>query len=320
MLPTPNDLTEQDVWQHFPDDETARQYLEEIRWPNGPVCPHCKNDTKEKIWKLTANKEKKIREGLYQCNVCGKQFTVTIGTIFEDSHIPLRKWLIAWWLLCSSKKGISALQIKRMLKLGSYHTALFMMHRIRHALHDEVFSDKLSGVVECDETYVGGKENREQYESDSQKVPVVSMLERGGRVRSQVMPRVTGNNLKKAVRDNVERCSRLMTDDHLGYRGLKWEYEHGVVKHKAKEYVRGDIYTNTVEGFFSLLKRGIVGTFHSVSGKYLPLYMAEFDHRWNHRKTTDDERAVAGLHKIEGKRLTYKMPKTPGPNARALVD
>src|SRR5437762_10393046 len=157
MLPTPDDLTLDEIQSRFGTDEKARQYLEEIRWPNGVVCPHCKNEDEKRIWEIKENLEKKIRAGLYHCAKCGKQFTVTVGTIFEDSHIPLRKWLVAWYLLCSSKKGISSLQIQRMLGLGSYRTALFMMHRIRYALAQPEFTTFLKGVVEMDEMLVGGK-------------------------------------------------------------------------------------------------------------------------------------------------------------------
>ena len=150
LLPTPKDLTLDKIQQRFASDETAREYIESLLWPNGAVCPHCQNNDQEKIWKITANKEKKIRAGLHRCAACDKEFTVTVGTIFEDSHIPLRKWLIAWYLLCSSKKGISSLQLQRLLELGSYRTALFMAHRIRHALKENGYADKLDGTVEAD--------------------------------------------------------------------------------------------------------------------------------------------------------------------------
>src|SRR5229473_2701967 len=157
MLPTPEDLTFDQIQLHFGTDEAARAYLEQIRWPDGVVCPHCKNAKQGRIWEIKENPKKKIRAGLYHCAECGKQFTVTVGTIFEDSHIPLRKWLVAWYLLCTSKKGISSLQIQRMLGLGSYRTALFMMHRIRYTLAHPGFVGMLSGGVEMDETYIGGK-------------------------------------------------------------------------------------------------------------------------------------------------------------------
>jgi transposase-like protein len=304
---SPEDLTIDEVWQRFSTDDAAREYLEGIRWPDGPVCPHCGNAAdKAKIWKVEADPEKEIRPGLYECGNCDKQFTVTVGTIFEDSHVPLRKWMVAWWLINTSKKGISALQIQRMLGLGSYRTALFMMHRIRHALQDPAFTGKLSGTVEIDETYVGGKQRGVGSGSKEGKTPVVSLVERGGDKRSQIMERVTGKNLRQAIKDNVEICSRVMTDDSFAYRGLVPKYDHAAVKHSRGEYVRGDVHTNTVEGSFSLLKRGIVGTFHSVSRKHLPLYLAEFDHRWNHRKVSDGQRTVAGLRKVSGRRLTYK--------------
>src|SRR6266550_925979 len=198
MLPTPVDLTLDEIQSHFGTDEKARRYLEEIRWPNGVVCPHCKNADHKRIWEIKENPEKKIRAGLYHCAECGKQFTVTVGTIFEDSHIPLRKWLVAWYLLCSSKKGISSLQIQRMLGLGSYRTALFMMHRIRHALAHPAFTGMLKGVVEVDETYVGGKApgmGKKGRCVSGNKTCVVSLVERGGKSRSFVLDRVTSANL-----------------------------------------------------------------------------------------------------------------------------
>jgi transposase-like protein len=213
-------------------------------------------------------------------------------------------------MLCSSKKGISSLQLQRNLELGSYRTALFMTHRIRFALKDPSFSDKLSGTVEVDETYVGGKQSGVGRGSKQNKVPVVSLLERGGRVRSQVMRHVTGKNLKQVIKDNVTICADVNTDDNYAYRGLEPKFNHYVVKHSAKEYVRREknrlVTTNGVEGFFSLLKRGVVGTFHHISEQHLPLYLAEFDHRHNCREMTDGERTVNGLQKVEGKRLTYR--------------
>jgi transposase-like protein len=310
LLPTPSDLTIDQVWVRFSNDEVAREYLEAIRWPNGATCPHCKS---QKVWKLAANGACKIRHGLYECSHCDKQFTVTVGTIFEDSHIPLRKWMVAWWLLCSSKKGISSLQIQRMLGLGSYRTALFMMHRIRHALRDPVFNEKLTGIVEADETYVGGKPRHNTGDHTrgrgTSKTPVFAVVQRNGNVRSQVVARVTGETLKKAIRDNVDPSAKVITDEFTGYKNLYWLYQHDTVNHSAREYARGNVHTNTIESVFALLKRGVYGTFHSVSKKHLPLYLAEFDHRWNYRKTSDGVRTVAGIQKAEGKRLMYKQPK-----------
>jgi transposase-like protein len=309
LLPTPKELTLDQINQRFASDETARAYWESIHWPNGPVCPHCKNADAKRIYKVTPNVAKKIRAGLYHCAECNSQFTATIGTIFEDSHIPLRKWLIAWYLICSSKKGISSLQLQRNLGLGSYRTALFMAHRIRHALQDPVFNDKLQGTVEADETYVGGKTRGHGRHFMGNKVPVFALVERGGRVRSQVMKHVTGKNLKAVLKANVEPASTIMTDELPAYRKATKDFaSHQAVNHSAREYVRGLAHTQSVDGFFSLLKRGVVGTFHHISEQHLPLYLAEFDHRHNTRLLTDGERTVIGLKKANGKRLTYKQP------------
>ena len=305
------DLTLIQLIDRFGTDEKARKHLESIRWSEGIACPHCKCTDQTKFSEIAANPEKKVRAGLRWCANCEKQFTVTIGTIFEDSHIPLRKWLIAWYLICASKKGISSLQLQRLLELGSYRSALFMAHRIRYALQDPAFTDKLDGIVECDETFVGGKVKGKGKHFMGNKTPVVSLLERGGNVRSQVVRHVTGNNLKKVLRKHIAPSATIMTDDFRGYltaaRGFA---SHQSVNHSAKEYVRGMAHTNSVEGFFSLLKRGVVGTFHHVSEQHLPLYLAEFDHRHNYRKSTDGERTVAGLKMVEGKRLTYQ-PRCP---------
>ena len=185
--------------ERFSTEETAREYLEAIRWPNGPVCPHCQNANQEKIWEIKANKDKKIRAGLRECVECGKQFTVTVDTIFEDSHIPLQKWLVAWYLVASSKKGISALQIQRSLGLGSYRTAWMMMHKIRHAMKDKAVDQMLDGVLEADETYVGGKPRPVWRQTIGNgwlspkfqvKTPVVALVQRGGKIRTKVMARV----------------------------------------------------------------------------------------------------------------------------------
>jgi len=316
MLPTPVDLTLDEIQSRFGTDEKARRYLEEIRWSDGVVCPHCKNAKQTRIWKIEENPEKKIRAGLYHCAECDKQFTVTVGTIFEDSHIPLRKWLVAWYLLCSSKKGISSLQIQRMLGLGSYRTALFMMHRIRYALAQPEFTTYLKGVVEMDETYIGGKatgSGKTGRARNSNKACVVSLVQRGGQGRSFVLDRVTSENLHRKIDEHVIEGSIVVTDDYSGYRNIPPVYDHKSIKHSAKKYVRreGDfkVHTNTVESKFSLLKRGIVGTFHQVSKKHLPLYLAEFDHRFNHRKDTDGQRTVSALKCAEGKRLTLKPLK-----------
>jgi len=311
LFPTPEDLTLDEIQSRFADDDKAREYLEAILWPNGVVCPHCKQSDQSAFWKIEENKKKEIRGGLRQCIPCGKQFTCTVGTIFEDSHIPLRKWLVAWYLICSSKKGISALQIQRMLGLGSYRTAWMMMHKIRYALQAPQFKDKLSGTVEVDETYVGGKKRGMGNAYKGNKTAVVALVERNGAVRSQVVPVVTGKNIRKMLLGNVDKTTDIFTDTFQVYlKATKGFKSHQSVNHHKKEYVRGNVHTNTVEGYFSLLKRGVIGTFHHVSKKHLPLYLAEFDHRYSARKVTDGERTVESLPKAAGKRLTYKAPKS----------
>jgi transposase-like protein len=308
-FPTPEGLTLPEIFAHFSTEEKARSYLEYVRWPLGPVCPHCQNKNESAIWKIEPNPKKKIRAGLYHCNACGKQFTVTVGTIFEDSHIPLQKWIVAWYLLCSSKKGISSLQIQRQLGLGSYRTALFMMHRIRFALKDPSFTKKLSGTVEVDETYVGGKKKGMGRRYVGNKTPLVAMVERRGKVRSMVMEKVDSANIKAMLKEHVQTSANLVTDESKPYPTAARDFaSHQTVNHSIQEYARGEVHTNTVEGYFSLIKRGIIGTFHSVSKKHLPLYLAEFDHRYNHRKVSDGERTLEGLAKIEGKRLVYREP------------
>lgn len=310
---TPISLTLEGIFDFFSTEEKARTYFESVRWANGVYCPRdlCGNADEKRIWKLTANSAKKIRAGLYQCAECKRQFTVTVGTIFEDTHIPLRKWLVAWYLLCASKKGISAHQIWRMLDLGSYRSAWYMMQRIRVALKDRLFTDKLSGVVESDETWVGGKAKgvgSGRYRE--KKTPVMTMIERGGRLRSKVMDRVTAATLRDALRQHVDRSAVLMTDDYGGYRTIGKEFsEHHAVNHLRGEYARGTAHVNTAEGFFANLKRGLHGVYHHVGAKYLDLYLGEFDHRFSHRKAGDGAVTLEGIKKVEGKRTTLSELK-----------
>jgi transposase-like protein len=309
--PLPESFTLDNILANFSTDEQARAFLEKWLWTNGPTCPRCGSNNPERVYRMTG---KSTRPGLLNCKDCRRQFTVTVGTIFEDSHIPLRKWLVAWYLLCASKKGISSLQLQRILDLGSYRTALFMTHRIRHALKDESFPKKLAGTVEVDETYVGGHRRGSGSGFVDNKIAVVSLVERQGNVRSMVMERVTATNLKAAINEHVAPQSTVCTDEAPKYTTLPAHFHHYSTCHKKNEYAKRInskfvAHSNTVECTFSLLKRGIMGTFHSVSKKHLPLYLAEFDHRWNNRKVTDGERTVNGLKKARGKRLTYKAIK-----------
>lgn len=319
MTKTPSNLTLTEIAAHFGTDEAARAYLEAVRWPNGPVCPHCDNKDEKPIYPIAANPAKGIRAGLRQCAKCEGTFTVTVGTIFEKSHIPLRKWLIAWYLLCTSKKGVSAAQIQRMLEIGSYRSAWFMMHRIRYALREPIFKDRLGeggGIVEVDETYVGGKPRLGGKPSKkgrgTKKIPVVSLVERGGRVRSRTVSKVTGQTLRQVMDEHLHPSANIITDELQAYRAPGMRYaSHSTVAHGKKEYARGDVHTNTVEGYFSLFKRGVNGTFHHIGAHYMDQYLAEFDFRYNHREINDGARTIKGLQKVEGKRLVLRRPAYP---------
>ncbi|MCB0220741.1 MAG: IS1595 family transposase, partial [Chrysiogenetes bacterium] len=215
IIEDPTHLGMLEILDRFSTDEKARKFLEAIRWPEGPVCPHCGNCDKARVYKVTPNKAKKVREGLYKCAECSKQFTVTVGTIFEKSKVPLRKWMLAWYLVCSSKNGISALELQRHLKLGSYRTAWHMLHRIRYALKDPVFDDQLSGEIEADEVYLGGKpksmkkfmsaaeKKARRIKANAKKMPVVSVMERGGRVRSFSVTKVNGESVREILLEHV---------------------------------------------------------------------------------------------------------------------
>jgi transposase-like protein len=308
----------------FQNEDAAREHLEALHWPEGPFCPHCGSVKATRLppqrgRKTKAHPEGAIRSGVVQCNDCRQQYTVTVGTVFESSKVPLHKWLYVNHVLCSSKKGTSAHQIARNIGV-SYKTAWFMMHRIREAMKD-THSGPMGGygeTIEADETYVGGKvKNRsnkqrrlgqKQLSPFRDKQPVVSLVERNGRVRSFHVANVTGETLRSILVTNAHRGSWLMTDDHNGYKAVGSEFRgHGVVAHSRGEYGRlGVFHTNTIEGFFSLLKRGIIGTYHHVSEQHLGRYTAEFDFRYNTRKLDDFERADESLLGAVGKRLTYR--------------
>jgi len=304
------------ILEKFSTEESARTYLESVLWPNGPVCPHCGNTDKNRISRIPENPRAKVRPGLYRCAECCKQFTVTIGTICEDSHIPLRKWVIAFYLICSSKTQISALQLQRQLELGSYRTALFMSHRIRYALQEGSFPAKLQGVVEADETYIGGKARGKGRGYVGNKTPVVALVERDGEVRSQVATMVTGEAIGELLQKHVDARANLNTDESQVYTKAGKEFaSHDTVNHSKEEYARVDeasgrkASTNTVEGFFGNSKRSLNGTHHSISAEHVGLYFAELDFKYNFRKVRDGERTYQALRRIGGKRLMLKTPK-----------
>ena len=295
------------------EEGAAVIFLEHQRWGGTPACPHCGSTA---VYQMKDRDGTRNKRYLWRCQEkeCGKQFTVRVGTVFEESRIPLRHWCYAFWAACASKKGVSALQIRRMTGI-SYKSALFMMHRIRFAMADEPGTpEPLTGTVEVDETYVGGKprvyQNGERVSPVSNKTPVVAMVQRGGEVRAMVMPKVNAKNLKAEMHANIDRSARLMTDEASVYKTVGKDFAggHETVVHSLGEYARGDATTNTVEGFFSILKRGIYGTFHSVSKKHLHRYVSEFQYKYNTRKLNDGDRTTMAIRKADGKRLIYKEP------------
>ncbi len=291
---------------HFSDENKARKYLEKIRWASGIECPHCKAIDGHYKFTPQATSKSPARNGTWKCKKCRKQFSVTVGTIFESSHIPLNKWLFAIYLLCSSKKGMSANQLHRMLGI-TYKSAWFMAHRIRYAMTQQPFAKKLGGIVEVDETYIGGKGRGKRGRGAIKKTPVVALIERKGKVISTPIKRVTAKNLRTIIKENVNKRATLMSDDFMSYRYLNIaSLKHNIINHSKKEYVRGDIHTNTVEGYFSLLKRGIIGIYHHVDKHHLHRYLSEFDFRYNNRKSSDSESTIRALLASKGKRLMYR--------------
>jgi transposase-like protein len=292
----------------FHDATKAREWLESHLWPDGPICGHCGS----------VNDATPIdgRPGLYQCNAkeCRSQFTVMVGTVFERSHIPLNKWLLAAFLICASKKGMSAHQLHRMLGV-SYKSTWFMMHRLREAMRPAKYPTVLGGkdeIVEVDETFVGGKATNRKSRRVRKKQAVVALVQRGADVRTFPIKRVNSRTLNSLLRHQVSKKSYLMTDDSNIYPKIGKKFaRHSAVNHSIEEYVRGGAHVNTAENYFSILKRGINGVYHHVSHEHLPLYLAEFDFRYNARSglgVDDPSRADRLLKGIVGKRLTYRRP------------
>jgi transposase-like protein len=287
------------------DPVAARKHLEAIRWPDGPVCPHCGS------FDVTRLEGAKHRDGLIQCNEkeCRQQFTVTVGTVFERSKIALNKWLLCNHLLVSSKKGMSAHQIHRMLGV-TYKTAWFMCHRLREAMKPAGGEPPLGGFtkfVEADEMFVGGSQTNRAYRAVAPKMVVVSLVERGGQARSFHVANVNAKTVRALIVTNVDRKSHLMTDESKVYTRVGREFStHHSVDHRF-EYARpGGFHSNTVENFFSIFKRGVIGTYHHMSEAHLHRYTAEFDFRYNTKDISDHERADLSLQGISGKRLTYR--------------
>jgi transposase-like protein len=294
----------------FQDEDKAREALEIFVWPHGPVCPHCGNIDQARIAKAQGNA---VRPGLYYCSECNGQFTATVGTVFEHSKIPLTKWWLAMHLTGSSKKGISAHQIHRSLGV-TYKTAWFMMHRIREAMNPAMPSPigGTNKVVEADESYVGGKAKNRAYKPEPKKHIVMTLVERGGEARSYHVKNANAKTLRDTAVKIASRKSYLATDENAAYTKLGKEFDgHGTVNHSANEYARlgGFIHVNSAENYFSIFKRGVIGTFHHVSEQHLHRYLAEFDFRYNNRSglgIQDKERVSKIAAGITGKRLTYR--------------
>jgi transposase-like protein len=290
---------------HFRDDNAARQYLEAMLWPDGPVCPHC-----GVVNHAYATK----RPGVYRCaeKVCRKDFTVTMKTVMERSKIALHKWLQAFHLMCSSKKGVSAHQLHRTLGV-TYEAAWFMAHRIREAMRAGGLAPPMGsggGVVEADETFIGRKRGARVRTGYGHKMVVMTLVERGGKARSFQVDRAGRETAEKIIRENVSREARLMTDSASYYRRGQFDVaEHQTVDHDAEEWARGEAHTNTVESYYSVFKRGMKGTYQHCREKHLHRYAAEFDFRHNTRTAlgyNDGERAALAVQGAAGKRLTYR--------------
>jgi len=299
----------------FLDETKAREWLEARVWPEGPVCPHCGNADQDKI---TALQGKAHRPGLYQCAECREQFTVTVGTVFERSKIPLSKWLAALFLMTASKKGVSAHQVHRMLGI-SYKSTWFMMHRLREAMRPASLSPMGGSgkVVEADETYIGklaGSPKGRRKPGPAFRNIVMTLVERGGSARSFHIDATTLNEVTKIVRENVKKETIVNTDEGVWYQQLGGHFfSHDTVNHSQKEYVRDDITTNTVEGYYSIFKRGMKGVYQHCSEKHLHRYLAEFDFRYSNRSklgVDDATRAALLATGIKGKRLTYRRPNS----------
>jgi transposase-like protein len=281
-----------------------------LRWGNAPLCAHCGGTNVRKMTDATGQRRNK--RFLWRCHDCKRQYTVRIGAVYEESRLPMRHWAYAFWRAATSKKGVAALQIMRHCQI-TYRSALFLMNRIRFAMAPDG-AEKLTGTVEVDETYVGGKpryKGNNPRGRGTSKTPVFAAVERQGSIRRRVVADVTAETLKDAVRQEVDLQSRIISDDYPAYNGLGKEYAggHDSVCHSTREYVRGDVHTNTAESSFALLKRGIHGIYHNVSREYLHRYLWQFDFLWNNRMLNDGERTALAVASADGKRLRYRSPE-----------
>jgi transposase-like protein len=286
------------LMEDFDTDQECRECLTELRWRDGIECPRCN-------CKSVSTKQAR---GQYDCNSCRYQFSATSGTIFHDSHLPLTKWFAAVYLMCESKKGISALQLKRTLKV-SYKTAWYLCHRIRATMETDQ-SEKLKGVVEVDETYIGGRYDRRRHRGPWEKQPVVGMIERGGKFEAQTIPTASKRILVGIIKERVEPSATVFTDELRAYKSVSKTHKHRKVNHSALEWVRGEVHTNNIESARSLFNRSIVGAYHKMSTKHMDAYLNEFEWRFNNRKNPylfrDTLMKLIAANKLEYKQLTAR--------------
>lgn len=319
MVKKRHNLSKSDVIAEIPlacsDENAAVEFFEFQRWGNTPCCVKCGSvDVYQMKDAKTGERNKRY---LWRCRDCREQYTVRIGTIYEESRLPLRYWAYAFWRGATSKKGVSALEIKRHCQI-SYKSALFLMNRIRFAMAPDPAEPKLSGIIECDETYVGGKPRKGDGKKHKPgrgtlKTPVFAAVQRDGGIRRRVVANVTAATLHAAIREDVHPESYILTDENLSYKGIGKHFDggHHTVCHSRGEYARGPYHTNTAESSFALVKRGIIGVYHNVSKEYLHRYIWQFDFLWNGRKLNDGERTVLAIQSAEGKRMMYRPPVVP---------
>ncbi|MDP3908597.1 IS1595 family transposase [Novosphingobium sp.] len=286
----------------IPDEQTAVEHFTAIRWKDGAFCPHCQSD---RVYHFSDNRT-------HKCGECRKRFSIKVGTIFEDSKIPLRQWMLAIWLITSHKKGIASTQLAKDIGV-TQKTAWFMLHRLRHAAQAKSFNRQLSGAVETDETFIGGKEKNKHAwqrtggkQGGAGKIAVLGILERGGELRADITPNLRARTVQEAIRANVAPGASIMTDEHAAFVGLAGDYYHHRVNHSAGEYVRSFcLHTNGIESVWALFKRQIIGTHHYLSPKHLSRYLAEMTWRFNRRDADEGQRVNMLLGQAAG-RLRYK--------------